>query len=270
MICFPNCKINLGLSITEKRPDGFHNIETVFYPVKLCDALEMFVSTDQKTDFIINGLDIPGSTNENLCLKAFNILRKHFDIPEVKFHLIKKIPMGAGLGGGSADAAFTIKMLNDLFSLKMPDGLMMKYAKILGSDCAFFIKNKAVFAFGKGDEFENVDLDISDYQIAIIKPEIHISTFEAYSKIISSQKNISVKEIIKMPVSDWKNNLFNDFEKPVFKMYPVIGEIKNKLYDLGAEYASMSGSGSAVFGLFRNKIEIQSHFKNCFVWQGEL
>ncbi len=269
MICFPNCKINLGLSITEKRPDGFHNIETVFYPVKLCDAIEIFVSMDQKTDFVFNGLDIPGNTNENLCLKAFNILKKHFDIPEVNFNLIKKIPIGAGLGGGSADAAFTIKMLNNLFSLKMSEGLMIKYAKILGSDCAFFIKNKVVFAVGKGDEFENTDLDISDYQIAIIKPEIYISTHQAYSKIIPSKKEISIKKIIKMPVSDWKNNLFNDFEKPVFEIYPEIGEIKNKLYNLGAEYASMSGSGSAIFGLFKNKIKLQSHFKDCFVWQGK-
>lgn len=269
MICFPNCKINLGLSITEKRFDGFHNIETVFYPVKLCDAIEISVSTDQKTDFVVNGLDISGSTNENLCLKAFNILKKYFDLPKVNFNLIKKIPMGAGFGGGSSDAAFTIKMLNDLFSLKMPNGLMMKYAKILGSDCAFFIKNKAVFAVGKGDEFENIDLDISDYKIAIIKPDIHISTPAAYSKIIPSKKNISVKEIIKIPVSDWKNNLFNDFEKPIFKIHPEIGEIKDKLYNLGAEYASMSGSGSAVFGLFKNNVELQSHFKDCFVWQGE-
>ncbi|MCD4772657.1 MAG: 4-(cytidine 5'-diphospho)-2-C-methyl-D-erythritol kinase [Bacteroidales bacterium] len=269
MICFPNCKINLGLSITEKKPDGFHNIETVFYPVNLCDALEVSTSKNYKTVFIVDGLDISGNINENLCLKAFNILKKHFDIPEVNFHLIKNIPMGAGLGGGSSDAAFTIKILNDLFSLKMPDGLMIKYAKILGSDCAFFIKNKAVFASGKGDKFKNINLDISNYQIAIIKPKIHISTQQAYSNIIPSKKNISVKEIIKMPVSDWKKNLFNDFEKPIFEIFPEIEKIKNKLYNLGAEYASMSGSGSAVYGLFKNEIELQSHFTDCFVWHGK-
>jgi len=267
MICFPNCKINLGLSITEKRTDGFHNIETVFYPVNVCDALEISVSKSNKTDFVIDGLDIKGSLNDNLCLKAYDILKKDFDLPELKLHLIKRIPLGAGLGGGSSNAAFTIKMLNDLFSLKMNESLMMNYAKNLGSDCAFFIKNKAVYAFGKGDEFEDIELDISKYKIAIIKPEVHISTPLAYSKIIPLKKNRSVKEIIKMPVTDWKNYLVNDFEKPIFEMYPVVREIKNKLYHLGAEYASMSGSGSAVFGLFKDNIDLHQHFSESFVWQ---
>ena len=269
MICFPNCKINLGLSIIDKRPDGFHNIETVFYPVEIFDALEISTSVDDKNNFVVDGPDILGDINENLCLKAFDFLKKDFDLPRVKFHLIKKIPMGAGLGGGSADAAFTIKLLNDFFSLKMTDSVMINYAKRLGSDCAFFIKNKAVFAFSKGDEFENMDLDLSNYKIVVIKPDIHISTPIAYSKIIPSKKNISVKEIVKMPVSAWKDNLVNDFEKAVFEMYPTIREIKNKLYELGAEYASMSGSGSAVYGVFKNRIQIQSQFQNCFVWQSK-
>ncbi len=268
MVVFPNAKINLGLSVTEKRTDGFHNIETVFYPVPLRDALEIIPSPDGDTEFKFSGLEIPGKVETNLCMKAWQRLKNDFRLPEIKFHLHKVIPMGAGLGGGSADGAFTIRLVNQVFDLKMRPEKMQDYARQLGSDCAFFIENNPVFASGKGDHFEKIDLNLSGYFLVLVKPGKSVSTSLAYASIIPAKPEISVKEIIKLPVEKWKDLLKNYFENNVFKSYPEIETIKKQLYDSGALYASMSGSGSAVYGIFDAEINLKVAFPDCFYWSG--
>ncbi|MCD4747534.1 MAG: 4-(cytidine 5'-diphospho)-2-C-methyl-D-erythritol kinase [Bacteroidales bacterium] len=268
MISFPNCKINIGLSIIKKRNDGFHNIETVFYPVNLYDALEIIVSKDKKFSFECSGIEIPDDIKNNLCIKAYHLLADEFKLPAVKIHLYKNIPVGAGLGGGSSDAAYTIKLLNDLFQLKLSIAQMQNYASRLGSDCAFFIENKAVFAYEKGNCFEAVDINLSQYKIIIIKPGININTAMVYSGVVPDINTKALKEIISLPIEEWKNHLNNDFEKTIFKKHPEIKDIKNKLYDSGALYALMSGSGSAVYGILSEKINVAGLFPGCFVWQG--
>jgi len=254
MIAFPNAKINLGLKVLHKRPDGFHNIETIFYPVGLSDILEIIPTKDGVLSFAATGLRIPGDPKENLCLKAFHLLSSDLHLPPVKIHLHKVIPIGAGLGGGSSDGAFTIKLLNDIFSLGLSDDQMMDYARNLGSDCAFFILNKPAFAFGKGDRFEFIDLDLSGYRIGIETPEIHINTVEAYAMIRPKSEPSEffpiLKKIISQPVKEWKDLLVNDFEHPVFNKYPELEKIKQDFYERGALYASLSGSGSSIFGIF--------------------
>ena len=268
MICFPNCKINLGLYITDKRPDGYHNIETIFYPVSLCDILEVVESS--KTEFTTSGNIIPGNIDSNLCIKTYNILKEKFDLPPVKIHLHKVIPTGAGLGGGSADAAFMIKLLNDIFSINMNVEQMQEIAGKLGSDCAFFIQNKAVFATDKGDVFYKLKIDLSKYFILLVKPDLHISTIEAYSLIKPKKPSVSLANIDVSKIDEWKNNIKNDFEKVILKKFPEVKNIKEKMYNAGAVYASMSGSGSAVYGIFENEIDLKNLFKNCFIWQGKL
>ncbi|OQX78916.1 MAG: 4-(cytidine 5'-diphospho)-2-C-methyl-D-erythritol kinase [Bacteroidetes bacterium 4484_249] len=267
MICFPNCKINLGLSVIEKRQDGFHNVETVMYPVKMNDILEIVISNDKKTTFKLSGFNVSGKRENNLVVRAYELLKKDFNLEPVKIHLHKSIPSGAGLGGGSADAAFTIKLLNDIFDLKLTVNQMQDYARRLGSDCPFFIENKPVLTFEKGDKFENIIIDLSKYYFVIIKPDINISTPAAYSWVKPLAKKTSLAEIITQPVESWKENLFNDFEGPVFSRFPEIKKIKEDLYRLGAVYASMTGSGAAVYGIFSNRISIEENFKGCFVWQ---
>ena len=268
MICFPNCKINIGLNITEKRPDGFHNIETIFYPVSLCDILEVVESS--KTEFTTSGNIIPGNIDSNLCIKTYNILKEKFDLPPVKIHLHKVIPTGAGLGGGSADAAFMIKLLNDVFSINMNDEQMHEFAAKLGSDCAFFIQNKAVFATEKGDVFQKLNLNLSKYHILLVKPDIHISTPEAYSLIIPKRPSVSLANIDVCKIHEWKDNIKNDFEEVVFTKFPEVKKIKEEMYNAGAAYASMSGSGSAVYGIFEKAIDTKNLFGNYFKWLGKL
>ena len=254
MITFPNAKINLGLRILQKRPDGFHNIETIFYPVELSDVLEIIPAKDGELSFASTGLFIPGDPEQNLCLNAFHLLSSHFHLTPVKIHLHKAIPIGAGLGGGSSDGASTIKLLNDLFKIGLTEDQMMDHARNLGSDCAFFIRNKPVFAFEKGDRFEFLDLDLSTYRIELVTPAIHVNTREAYAmadkNLEPGDSGIELKEIIRLPIEEWKNLLFNDFEKPVFRKYPELQKIKQDLYDRGALYASLSGSGSSLYGIF--------------------
>ncbi len=250
MISFPNAKINLGLNVVEKRPDGYHNLETVFYPVDLADALEI-VPAD-KTEFSTSGISIDGDPQNNLVLKAYNLLAADFDFSPVRIHLHKVIPFGAGLGGGSSDAAFTLKMLDRIFNLELTNDVLERYAAQLGADCAFFIQNKPTFAFGIGDQFEDLDLDLSDYQIVIVKPPFSVSTPEAYRNIQPQKASLNLKELGDLSLENWKDRIFNDFENSVFPLYPEIKTIKQKLYDAGAVYASMSGSGSAVFGIFRH------------------
>ncbi|WP_291589242.1 4-(cytidine 5'-diphospho)-2-C-methyl-D-erythritol kinase [Bacteroides sp.] len=257
MIAFPNIKINLGLSITEKRPDGYHNLETVFYPVALEDALEIrtlpeanLPEADKKIALHQYGMEIAGNPEDNLVAKAYSLLNKEFHLPPVEIHLYKHIPSGAGLGGGSSDAAFMLKLLNGHFHLNLSEEQLEVYAATLGADCAFFIKNKPIFAEGIGNIFSPIELSLSGYQIMIVKPDVFVSTREAFSNIRPHHPEHPVKEVIKRPIHEWKETLINDFEASVLPQHPVIGEIKQELYNQGAIYASMSGSGSSVFGLF--------------------
>lgn len=258
MIVFPNCKINLGLHIVGKREDGFHNLETVFYPIPFKDVLEIIPAKNNNTgiEFNATGLTVDGEPENNLCIKAYHLLKKDFpQLPSVQVHLHKTIPMGAGLGGGSADAAFMLKMLNDKFQLNLPTSQLINYALQLGSDCPFFVINKPCYATGRGEILQEISLDLSAYKIILINPGIHINTGWAFSKIEPKPAKKQIKAIIEQPVESWKPDLQNDFEVPVFKAHPQIKEIKDSLYKLGAIFAAMSGSGSTVFGIFDKSID---------------
>lgn len=261
MLAFANAKINLGLQVTEKRSDGYHNLDTVFYPVKINDVIE--VNDAAVTSFVSSGIEIPGDSSDNLCLKAFNLLRKEFDLPPQQITLLKNIPIGAGLGGGSSDAATLVKLVNQKFALGLSELQMEQYVRPLGADCAFFIGNKPVYAQGKGDEFTFVDVNLSAYEIVVVNPNIHVSTADAYSGIIPSVPAASVKDLIHLPVEQWKATIFNDFERSVFQKFPRIKELKDTLYDQGAVFALMSGSGSSVFGIFKNKVKLQELKNDC-------
>ncbi len=254
MIVFPNAKINIGINITGRRADGYHNIETVFYPLPIYDALEALPG--QELTFQSSGLDIPGRIEDNLCIRGYHLLKKDYDLPPVNIHLLKHIPIGAGLGGGSANAAFFIRLLNGLFSLGLTSEQMLDYARILGADCAFFVENKPVFAFEKGDRFEDVDLDLSGFHIVLVMPPAHVSTAEAYRGVRPAPVTESLKDLIRLPVAEWKSHIKNDFEYSVFKNHPLIRGVKAALYDAGALYASMSGSGASVFGIFTKKPDL--------------
>ena len=248
MISFPNAKLNLGLSITGKREDGFHFIETLMVPTTFCDALEF---VESKTDtFSISGIKISGSKESNLVVKALNLVREKHDIPPLKIHLHKNIPAGSGLGGGSADGSFMIKMLNEYFKLGIKTEEMESMASLLGSDCSFFIKNSPQVVKGTGEIMEEIDFHLPGEYLIILRPNFSISTKEAYSGIKINHNPPKIKDIISRNISDWKNSVINEFEAKIAKGHPQIEEIKNKLYDSGAMYASMSGSGSAVFGVF--------------------
>ena len=261
MIVFPNCKINLGLNILRKREDRFHDLETVFYPIHFTDALEIIPNPDSQaeTEFTITGLKVDGPAADNLCVKAYQLLKKDFpQLPAVKIHLHKTIPTGAGLGGGSADAAFMLKLLNEKFKLNLSTPELLNYSLQLGSDCPFFILNKPCFATGRGEKLEEIQLDLSAYKIMLINPHIHINTGWAFSQISPSLPKKTVKEIISQPVSTWKYELENDFEKAVFKAHPQLKSIKEDLYNQGAVYAAMSGSGSTVFGIFDKPVSFNA------------
>ena len=250
MITFPNAKINIGLNVVEKRPDGYHNLETIFYPVKLSDALEVIEA--EETAFSSSGIEIDATPENNLVYKAYSLLAGDFELPQVKMHLHKVIPFGAGLGGGSADAAFALKMLNDYFGLGLTTAQLEDYAARIGADCPFFIENKPTFAYGIGDQFKPVNLDLSAYKIVIVKPYFSVSTPQAYQNITPIKPDFNLLEIDQLPIEEWKTVVRNDFEKSVFPQFPEIEKLKNSLYEAGAVYASMSGSGSAVFGIFRH------------------
>lgn len=256
MVIFPNCKINLGLHITGKRPDGFHELETVFYPVQLKDIVEVVTSTEFK--FESSGLSIPGDSTNNLCLKAYHLLKQDFPhLPPVHMHLHKIIPMGAGLGGGSADGAFVLRLLNEKYQLNISSQQLIDYAAKLGSDCPFFILNKPAFASGRGELLEPIALDLSSYTFVLVHPGIHVNTKWAFEQIQPKVPTISIKEIIQLPIEEWKLYLQNDFEAPIINQHTEIAEIKSALYADGAIYASMSGSGSSVFGIYPQHANIQ-------------
>lgn len=299
MLSFPNIKINLGLNIIEKRPDGYHNLLSVFYPVKsLFDVLEVVKDEENqisgelydavtlsgkgilpadvdynqygKVKLAITGLDIPGDASDNLLVKAYNLIDADYNLDPVKVHLHKVIPTGAGLGGGSADAAFFINLLNDVLEIGLAWGEKHHYAKQLGSDCSFFIANRPAFCFERGDEFESILLDLSGWDIVLVKPPVHVSTADAYAGITPEAAVESPEDIVALPVEEWKDKLVNDFEDTVFAKYPEIAAIKTELYSMGATYVSMSGSGATVFALFKNAPDLTGKFTNCFVHTGKL
>jgi 4-diphosphocytidyl-2-C-methyl-D-erythritol kinase len=256
MVVFPNAKINIGLQVVGKRADGYHNLETIFFPVDLKDALEVIdqpAGTSGEVMFSHSGNPVDISTADNLCFKAYHLLKRDFPfLPAVKIHLHKNIPMGAGLGGGSADAAFMLSLLNTKYQLGLSEAQLIIYSLTLGSDCPFFIINKPCFAAGRGEKLEALQMDLSSYRILVVNPGIHINTGLAFKTIVTSQPAFHLKEAIGYPVTEWRNYIINDFEIPVFREFPAIKRIKEQLYDSGAVFALMSGSGSTVYGIFNH------------------
>lgn len=273
MLVFPNCKINLGLIITGKREDGYHDIDTIFYPVQLNDALEIIHSTgagqSDETVFTHSGAHMDGEEKDNLCLKTYHLLKKDFPhLPAVQIHLHKAIPMGAGLGGGSADAAFTLIALNKKYALNLSNGQLLSYALQLGSDCPFFIINKPCLATGRGEILQSIHVGLSGYQLLLVNPGIHVNTRWAFSQLnivpgeltTKAAPYKSLQTIISQPIMYWKEGLINDFEKPVFEKYPEIKALKEAFYEKGALFASMSGSGSSVYGIFDKTTDVSLNF----------
>lgn len=273
MLDFPNAKINIGLNILQKRKDGFHDIETLFYPIQLKDILECVPGEETQEDnllFSATGGGLDGDEAENLCITAWNLMNERHKLPKTKMHLHKLIPVGAGLGGGSSDAAFTIQILSKVYDLKMSDKEKMKMAAEIGSDCAFFIYNKPALAEGRGEVLKPLDVNLNGYYIVLVHPSIHINTAQAYSAITPKKPEIHLEEAIQKPITEWKNNIFNDFEETVFERNPKIGKIKEELYTYGAVYASMTGSGSSVYGIFNRQVKLKSRFPSFFVYEGWL
>jgi 4-diphosphocytidyl-2-C-methyl-D-erythritol kinase len=277
MISFPNIKINLGLHVINKREDGYHTIETVFYPVSYGDMLEVITnkvsSTSSKVFLQTEGLTIQGNQADNLIIKAYELLDSQFNLPPATFFLYKKIPMGAGLGGGSSDGAFAIKLLNDHFQLKLSMEQMQYYAAQLGSDCAFFIQNKPAYAFGRGSELEDIAIDLSSYYISLLFPDVHSGTAAAYQHVRKRGKvdeAMSLKTLIQQPVEQWRAHVENDFEYSVFRAIPQLAQLKEQLYECGAIYASMSGSGSAMFGIFDRQPQLTRSLKEIEYYSGKL
>ena len=265
MIVFPNSKINLGLNILRKRSDGYHDLETVFYPIPLTDILEIIENKhpedSPRMPFTISGFSIPEVPASNICAKAYKLLKRDFPkLPFIQMHLHKGVPLGAGLGGGSADAAFALKLLNEIFDLNISVKELMDYAAELGSDCPFFILNKPCFATGRGEILEEITLDLLAYKFVIVNPGIHINTGDMFIKLKPAIPEKSIREIIGQPIETWKYQLQNDFENLVFKQYREIVDIKDTLYEMGAIYSSMSGSGSTVYGIFKKEQQLTISF----------
>ena len=264
MIYFPNAKINLGLRVTSKREDGFHDLDTVFFPVPLHDVLEVITPSTGSAEtltFTHSGIPIPGDESSNLCIKAYYLLKNDYpDLPSILLHLHKHIPMGAGLGGGSSDGAFMLKLLNDKYRLAIGAEQLQKYALALGSDCPFFIINEPVQATGRGEIMQPITCTLSSKTLVLVCPGIHVSTADAFRKIKLSPNAPSSASLIEKPIQAWKDNLINDFEEPVFNAFPEIANIKEKLYDAGALYASMTGTGSTVYGIFETSPSIKDLF----------
>lgn len=273
MLAFSNCKINIGLNIYDKLPNGYHTIESIFYPVNWQDTVEIIENQSNTITYHGYGLQVDGDVENNLIVKAYRVLKEKYNLPGADLYLLKNIPMGAGLGGGSANAAAVIKLCNNYFSLNLSTDEMETFAAQLGSDCAFFIKNKPAYTYGVGSQLQEIDLDLSNYYIGIVKPEVHVSTKLAYDNAYKrGKKNIATTllDVINLPVNEWKNNFTNDFEPYVFKTHPEVAEIKNKMYELGALYACMSGSGSSVYGIFNKQPQVKKHFKQPYIFEGKL
>ena len=273
MISFPNCKINLGLYVTSRRPDGYHELETIFYPIPLEDSLEIVPASTLHTDCTLQlfGNKIECNTDNNLVIKAYRILQKEYALPPLDISLYKQIPSGAGLGGGSSDATFMLKLLNDYCQLGLSVTQLENYATQLGADCAFFVRNTPMLARGIGNIFSPINLSLSGYKIVIVKPDIFVSTREAFSLIKPYTPEHDLSETIALPINQWRKYLQNDFERSVFPQYPEIASIKERLYQNGAIYASMSGSGSSLYGIFPKEYEDDpAAFKNLFYFCGVL
>jgi len=273
MICFPNSKINLGLYVTGKRDDGFHRIESIFYPVPFLDVLEIIPSA--KFSFETEGISVTENPEDNLAVKAYWLMQKEFDLPPVNMFLLKNIPSGAGLGGGSSDASSCLKLLNDVFKLNLSLGQLTEYALQLGSDCPFFIANYPCYVFGRGEMMEAVNLNLTGIYVVIICSGIHINTGEAFRSLTSfSTLKVPVPHLIHRDRPFWKESLQNNFEPYAFEKFPVLKEIKEELYKEGAFYASMSGTGSSIFGLFEKKpgkdLDVYKNQEGYVVWEGEL
>lgn len=251
MVVFPNCKINLGLQIKDRREDGFHDLETVFFPIGITDALEAVHSPTGETTLTVTGVAIDAHAEDNICLKAYRLLQQHFpELPTLHIHLHKTIPSGAGLGGGSADGAFMLRLLNQKFNLGLTKEALIPMALQLGSDCPFFIRNEPCYATGRGERMDPIPLDLSAYQLVLVNPGIHVNTGWAFKQLHPNRKHEPLRAVIALPVQEWKSRMINDFEVPVFKEYPEIGQIHDHLYASGALFAGMSGSGSTVYGIF--------------------
>ncbi len=276
MITFPCSKINLGLDIISKRPDGYHNLETVFYPIPLEDALEITVSKEPNAPdytFTMYNASFEGNTEDNLVIKAYKILAADHKLPKVEISLYKNIPTGAGLGGGSSDAAFTLKMLNTIGNLNLSDKQLEEYASRIGADCAFFIRCIPSLATGIGNILTPIDCPLQGYYLVLIKPDVHISTKDAYSLVTPSQPMVSLADILPRPVNMWASSMKNDFERSIFDKYPATAHIKEELYRMGALYASMSGSGSSFYGIFeseQSQEKLATLFPDCFRWSCKL
>lgn len=270
MIRFPIAKINLGLNVVARRPDGYHDLETVFYPVPIKDAVEVQVMDElfpsaYDCDLKVTNLNIEGDEQKNLVVRAYNLLKRDFpQMGRVHAHLYKAIPTQAGMGGGSSDCAAMILLLNDLFGLKLSEQQMIDYAAKLGADCAFFIIGKPAYAEGIGEKLVPIDLNLSGYYLGVVRPDIPVSTKEAFSLVKPMRPTENCREVVAQPVGTWRERLTNDFEQSVFALHPEIGQIKEQLYALGADYAAMSGSGSALFGLFQKEIALEETFKGMF------
>ena len=268
MVSFPPCKINLGLHVINKRPDGYHNLETSFYPVPWTDILEIIGS--KTFSFSSSGIAIPGVWEQNLCVKAYRLLANQFSIDPVSIHLHKIIPMGAGLGGGSSDAAHIIRMLNEMFKLNLSQEFMMQLAASIGSDTAFFVQDKPMLGKGRGEILSGVEVDLRGKFLVLATPDIHVSTADAYSRVKPKEPEVPLADILKKPITEWKDSLTNDFERSVFEKFPRIEELKAKMYSLGATYASMSGSGATVFGIFEKEFDAARSFPQTTVWAAYL
>lgn len=272
MIIFPNAKINLGLNIIRRRKDGFHDIETCFVPVPWREALEIVPAPEgKKTTLNITGLPVPGQDGQNLVMRAFKALHKDFQLPASTIYLHKVLPMGAGLGGGSSDAAHALQCLNDLYGLYLSDNILELYASDLGSDCPFFLYKRPMLASGRGEILEEIELDLTGLHIGIVHPGVHIGTKEAYAGVSPMEPATSMKDILLSPVDTWKDRLTNQFEESILPNHPEIKEIKDKMYNEGAVYSSMTGSGSAVYGLFTSAPDMAGQFSEEYTyWQGVL
>ena len=277
MITFPVAKINLGLNVVEKRPDGYHNLQTVFYPVPIMDALEIVpmsdgFPSDVDCDLKVTNITIEGDEQRNLVVRAYQLLKADFpDMPRVHAHLWKGIPTQAGMGGGSSDCGYMIRLLNETFELGLTSEQMQQYAARLGADCAFFIESRACYAEGIGERLQPIDLDLSGWHIGVVRPDIPVPTKEAFSRIHPHYPALNCREAVMQPVETWRDTLTNDFEESVFVLHPEIGAVKEQLYKMGATYAAMSGSGSALFGLFKDEPDaLRQTFPDMFTFCGVL
>lgn len=270
MIIFPIAKVNLGLNVVERRPDGYHNLQTVFYPVNIKDALEVYPMAEDfpslvNCDIKVTNIQVEGDEQRNLVVRAYNLLKQDFPtLPRLHAHLYKGIPTQAGMGGGSSDASAMLLLLNKTFQLHLSDEQLTNYAAQLGADCPFFILNRPVYAEGIGERMTPINLNLSGWYIAVVRPDIPVPTKEAFARITPACPLKNCKEIVMQPIETWRNELSNDFEQSVFAIHPELATIKEQLYQLGATYAAMSGSGSALFGLFRQPIDLQEPFKDMF------